>query len=161
MNKLLHMDKPVFSVTITPHRSLPQAGFALLLGTVALFNLGGGIVFWYVGAWPVVGFMGLDVALVWFALRWSRRQARRSEKLTITGSELQFSRYSHDQLLERLTFPRSFVYVDLERDAARDLTGRLFLRSKGKVYEIGSFLGAEERVALAEALHKALVGPKF
>jgi uncharacterized membrane protein len=161
MNKLLAMDKPIFSLTITPHRSLTPAGFAVLLGIVAFFNLTGGVVFWYVGAWPVVGFMGLDVVLIWVALRWSYRQALRYENLTVTGFELQLSRYADNRLLERLSFPRGFVHIYLEHDSARDLTGRLFLRSKGRTYEVGSFLGAQERLALAEALSKALAQPRI
>jgi len=35
------------------------------------------------------------------------------------------------------------------------------LRSKGRAYELGSFLGAEERLALAHALEKALAKPKI
>jgi uncharacterized membrane protein len=161
MDKLATMDKPVFSATISPHRSLAPAGFAILLGVVALFNLTGGVVFWYVGAWPVVGFMGLDVALVWLALRWSYRRGLRHENLTVTGSELQLSRFDDDRLLETVTFPRGFVHVDIEHDSDRDLTGRLLLRSRGRAYEIGSFLGARERLALAQALQTALVKPKI
>lgn len=161
MDKLAHMDKSVFSVTISPHRSLAPAGFAILLGVVVLFNLTGGVVFWYVGAWPVVGFMGLDVVLVWLALRWSYRQALRYENLTITGSELQLSRFDDDRLLETLTFPRGFVHVDIEHDSDCDLTGKLLLRSRGGAYEIGSFLGGQERLALAQALHNALSRPKI
>ena len=161
MNKLANMDKPIFSATISPHRSLVPAGFAILLGTVALLNLIGGVVFWYVDAWPVVGFMGLDVTLIWLAFRWSYRRALRYEHLTVTRSELQLSRYARDQLLETLTFPRGFVHVDIEHDGDRDLTGRLLLRSRGKAYEVGSFLGAHERLALAEAIQKVLARPKI
>jgi uncharacterized membrane protein len=161
MNKLVNMDKPIFSMTISPHRSLSPTGFAVFLGVVAFLNLTAGVVFWYLGAWPVVGFMGLDVALIWFAFRWSYRQALRRENLTVTGLELHLSRYADNRLLERLIFPRGFVHVHLEHDSDRDLTGRLFLRSKGQAYEVGSFLGAQERSALAEALTKALAKPRI
>jgi uncharacterized membrane protein len=159
MDKLLSMDKPIFSVTISPHRSLPPKGFAILLTAIAFINLTGGIVLWHIGAWPVIGFMGLDVALIWFALRWNYRQADRHEQVTVTAAELRLDRYFRDKLLEQIALPRGFAYVDLEQDQERDLTGRLWLRSKGKSYEIGSFLGAHERLALAHALRKALTFP--
>jgi uncharacterized membrane protein len=161
MNKLVNMDKPIFSLTISPHRSLSPTGFAVFLGIVAFLNLTAGVVFWYLGAWPVVGFMGLDVVLIWIAFRWSYRQALRHENLTITGLELHLSRYADNRLLERRAFPRGFVHVHLEHDGDRGLTGRLFLRSKGQTYEVGSFLGAQERSALAEALTKALAKPRI
>jgi uncharacterized membrane protein len=153
------MDKAIFSVTIFPHRSLAPKGFAILLIAVAFINLAGGIVLWHIGAWPVIGFMGLDVALIWFALHWNYRQAYRHEQITVTAAELRLSRYFRDRVLEQVTFPRIFAYVELEQDRDRDLTGRLLLRSKGSSYEIGSFLGAHERLALAQALGKALAAP--
>jgi uncharacterized membrane protein len=161
MNKLGSMDKPVFSATITPHRSLSPLGFAILLAVVAVLNLTVGIFFWYLGAWPVVGFMGLDVALVWLAFRWSYRRARRHENLIVTATDLQLSRFAENRLIERLTFPRGFVHVDIEHDVDRELIGRLYLRSRGHAYEIGSFLGAHERLALAQALNRALAAPKI
>lgn len=161
MSKHQSIDKPDFYVTISPNRSLTAAGFAILLGAIAALNLTGGVIFWYVGAWPVVGFMGLDVLLVWLAFRWNNRQALRSETIAVTGSELEFSRFFRGRLLERLVFPRSFVHVHIEHDSERELIGRLLLRSKGKAYELGSFLGAEERLALAHALERALAKPKI
>jgi uncharacterized membrane protein len=161
MDKLGSMDKPVFSTTISPHRSLSPLGFAILLTVVAVLNLTVGIFFWYLGAWPVVGFMGLDVALIWLAFRWSYRRARRHENLLVTATDLQLSRFAENRLIERLTFPRGFVHVDIEHDVDRELIGRLYLRSRGRAYEIGSFLGAHERLALAQALNRALAAPKI
>ncbi|HEY7747741.1 MAG TPA: DUF2244 domain-containing protein [Aestuariivirgaceae bacterium] len=161
MNKLVSMDKPVLSMIVSPHRSLSPAGFAVLLGGVAALNLAGGAVFLYLGAWPVAGFMGLDVALIWLAFRWSYHRANRYEQLVVTDTELQLQRFVENRLLETLSFPRGFVHVDIEHDDDRQLTGRLLLRSKGKACEIGSFLGPQDRRALAGTLQKALVRPKI
>ncbi|MGH6874544.1 MAG: DUF2244 domain-containing protein [Aestuariivirgaceae bacterium] len=161
MDKLAAMDKPLFSATISPHRSLSPLGFAILLAVVALLNLMGGLFFWYLGAWPVVGFMGLDVVLVWLAFRWSYRRAQRHENLLVTATDVQLSRFAQNRLIERLSFPRGFVHVDIEHDVDRELIGRLYLRSRGHAYEIGSFLGGHERLALADALSRALATPKI
>jgi uncharacterized membrane protein len=161
MDKLGPMDKPVFSATISPHRSLSPLGFAILLSVVAALNLAGGVFFWYLGAWPVVGFMGLDVALVWLAFRWSYRRAERHENLLVTATDLQLSRFARNRLVERISFPRGFVHVDIQHDPERDLIGRLYLRSRGHAYEVGSFLGGHERLDLARALNRALAGPKI
>jgi uncharacterized membrane protein len=162
MNNERDIDKPIFSVTLSPHRSLSAAGMTLFLSGFAALNLIAGTLFWYVGAWPVMGFMGLDVLLVWFALRWNNRQALRSENVALTMSELHLCRFDPEgRLLEKLVFPRGFVQVDLEHDDERELVGRLFLRSRGKAYELGSFLGANERLALARSLKKALATPRI
>jgi uncharacterized membrane protein len=161
MNKLGAMDKPIFSATIAPHRSLSPFGLAILLSVVAALNLAIGFFFWYLGAWPVIGFMGLDVALICLAFRWSYRRTQRHENLLVTDTDLQLSRFAENRLIERITFPRGFVHVDIEHDHDRELVGRLYLRSRGHAYEIGSFLGGHERLALAEALNRALATPKI
>jgi uncharacterized membrane protein len=154
------MNKPVFSATISPYRSLSPHACAILLSVLALLNLTIGVFFWHLGAWPVIGFMGLDVLIVWLAFLWSYRRARCSESLLVTATDLQLSRFQEDRLVEHLTFPRGFVHVDIEHDAERELIGRLYLRSRGRAYEIGSFLGASERLALARELDRALATPK-
>ena len=162
MKNTSDIDKPIFSVTLSPNRSLSPVGMAVFLGGFGALNLMAGTLFWYLGAWPVIGFMGLDVLLVWLALRWSARQSLRSENLTVTGSELRLCRFDPDgRLLEMLVFPRGFVQVDLEQDHEREIIGRLLLRSRGRAYELGSFLGAQERLALARSLEKALAKPKI
>ena len=161
MDKLVPMDKPVFSVTIAPHRSLSPLGIAILLGVFSALNLAVGFFFWYLGAWPVIGFMGVDVGLIYLAFRWSNRRARRHEYLVVTATDLQLSRFAENRLIERISFPRGFVHVDIEHDHDRELVGRLYLRSRGHAYEIASFLGGRERLALAEDLNRALVAPKI
>jgi uncharacterized membrane protein len=161
MDKLVPMDKPVFSVTIAPHRSLSPLGIAILLGVFSALNLAVGFFFWYLGAWPVIGFMGVDVALIFLAFQWSNRRARRREDLLVTATDLQLSRFAENRLIERISFPRGFVHVDIEHDHERELVGRLYLRSRGHAHEIASFLGGRERLALAEDLNRALVAPKI
>ncbi len=39
------------------------------MAAIVAVNLAAGIVFSMIGAWPVTGFMGLDVVLVWWAFR--------------------------------------------------------------------------------------------
>ncbi|MGH7029376.1 MAG: DUF2244 domain-containing protein, partial [Stellaceae bacterium] len=56
---------PVFERVLLPYRSLQPHGFYLLMLILGLFNLGIGIGFLAIGAWPVFGFCGLDVALVY------------------------------------------------------------------------------------------------
>jgi uncharacterized membrane protein len=93
------------------------------------------------------------------AFRWSYRRAQRHEDLLVTATELQLSRFAENRLIERISFPRGFVHVDIEHD--RELVGRLYLRSRGHAHEIASFLGGHERLALAEALNRALATPKI
>jgi uncharacterized membrane protein len=143
--------------TLTPHRSLDRRGFTLLMAIFGAICLGVGILFYALGAWPVLGFMGLDVALVWFAFKLNFRAADRAEHIEVTERELTVQRVVRARPHATLRFVRNWVRVELERDAARDLIGRLFIRFKGSATEIASFLSPAEREDFAKALQQALI----
>src|ERR1700760_3446678 len=91
-----HAGEPtLFSALLTPHRSLGSAGFLVLMGVVAGISFVGGIVFYVVGAWRVIGFLGLDVTLVYWAFRINYLRAAAYEEVTVTPSELRVKKVSH------------------------------------------------------------------
>lgn len=145
-----------WSVTLTPHRSLTRQGLLAVMVAVTASNLAAGILFLMLGAWPVIGFMGLDVVLIWFAFRWNIAAGRRSEHIVASGDELKLLRLSSQEPAQEIVFNRRWVQVHLEFDEARELVGRLYLRSHGKLHEIAAFLGAEERRSLAKALQQSI-----
>jgi len=147
--------------TLTPHRSLSPKGFVILMSVIAGFNFIVGLFFYVIGAWPVVGFMGLDVALIWRAFRANFADARRAEHIEITSDELVLRRLREDRPAQEQRFARSWVRVELEEDRERELVGPLYLRFGGKRTEIASFLGAQERLSFANALKAALINPHF
>src|SRR4029078_9097194 len=65
-----------FRALLTPHRSLSPTGFMILMGAVCLVSFGTGLLFYLLGAWPVIGFMGLDVLLIYVAFRLNYREGR-------------------------------------------------------------------------------------
>jgi uncharacterized membrane protein len=158
------MDKTnpkTWRATLTPHRSLSREGFVILMSVIAGMNFAGGLFFYIIGAWPVVGFMGLDVALIWLAFRANFADARRAEHIEITGHELVLMRLAERKPAEEQRFARRWVRVELEEDREQELIGRLYLRFRGKRTEIASFLGAQERLTFAQALKMALTNPNF
>ena len=146
---------------LTPHRSLSPKGFVILMSVIAAFNFIAGLVFYVIGAWPVVGFMGLDVALIWWAFRANFADARRAEHIEVTPHELVLRRLAEDRPAQEQRFARRWVRVELEEDQERELVGPLYLRFGGKRTEIASFLGAQERLSFANALKAALINPHF
>ncbi|MFL6947012.1 MAG: DUF2244 domain-containing protein, partial [Xanthobacteraceae bacterium] len=71
-----HCDEPtLFSATLRPHRSLGRTGFLVLMPLFGAISFVAGMVFFIAGAWPVLGFFGLDVLLVWWAFRANYRAA--------------------------------------------------------------------------------------
>src|SRR2546423_8608373 len=85
----------IFSAVLTPHRSLNRTGFLLLMLVVGGVSFTTGMVFLLAGAWPVFGFCGLDVLLVYWAFRVSYRRANAYEQVTVTPSELTVRQVSH------------------------------------------------------------------
>ena len=85
----------LFSAIITPHRSLSRTGFLAVMALVGGLSFIGGLFFFLLGAWPVIGFLGLDVVLVYWAFRANYRAAAAFEEVTVTPSELRLRRVSH------------------------------------------------------------------
>ena len=145
-----------WTATLTPYRSLSRGGFIAVMSVIAAVNFGAGLVMYLKGAWPVAGFCGLDVALMWYAFNRNFAAARRAEHISIADGEVVVERLAEGRAPERLSFIRHWLRVELEEDIERELVGRLFLTSHGKRAEIGSFLPPGEKKELAVALKTAL-----
>ncbi len=155
-------DPVLFDVLLMPHRSLPPIGFALLMGAISLVSFGAGLTFYLIGAWPIVGFLGLDVLLVYIAFRVSFRRMRAFETLRLTEEALVFERVSPAGVRKRWTFQPYWLSVDFDDPPHHGSQVRL--RSHGRSITVGAFLALPERedlaVALRQALHK-LKNPIF
>src|SRR5205823_7475935 len=84
----------LFSALLTPHRSLNRTGFLVLMGFVSAVSFAAGLAFLLMGAWPVFGFFGLDILVIYWAFRINFRDAKASEEIRITPSELRVRRTS-------------------------------------------------------------------
>lgn len=151
----------VWQATLTPHRSLDRTGFYVLMGLVILVNVVVAGMFVALGAWPIAGFAGLDVLLVWWAFRVNFADARKLERISITEHELVLDRESERHPPEQQRFVRRWVRVELEEDRDRELIGRLLLVSGRSRVAVGEFLAPDERKTLAEALKSALAIPRI
>lgn len=154
-------DVKAWSVTLTPHRSLKGPAFKILFALVILLNLAIAIFFYRLGAWPVFGFLGGDVVLLWWAFKANNKAALCSERIVISGDEVTLVKQRQQEQPTQTSFNRRWLRVKLEYDEAREIVGRLLLISSGKATEIASFLGAEERQSLADELKRALISPKI
>jgi uncharacterized membrane protein len=148
-----------WQAVLTPYRSLSRKGFILVMSLIAAINLAVGGMFYAIGAWPVVGFLGLDVLAIWWAFRVNFADARKAERIVVTEHELILERLSERRGREELRFVRRWVRVDLEEDTERDLIGSLYLSASGRRTAIGAFLPPDERKAFAGQLRRALAMP--
>src|SRR2546430_6957752 len=90
----------LFSALLTPHRSLNRTGFLVLMAFLCAISFAAGLAFLLMGAWPVLGFFGLDVLAVYWAFRISFRNAKAREEITVTPSELRVRRVKRRGHLE-------------------------------------------------------------
>lgn len=145
----------LFSAIITPHRSLSRVGFLILMGAIGGVSFAAGIMFLMMGAWPVFGFFGLDVLLVYWAFRLNYRRARAYEEVMVTPSELRVRKVSHrGQVAEWSLNP---LWVRIDRDSHAEFgIERLFVVSRGHRLPIAGFLSPPEKESFAAALGAAI-----
>jgi uncharacterized membrane protein len=149
----------LFSALLTPHRSLNRTGFIVLMTFVSVISFIAGVAFWLKGAWPIFGFFGLDVLLIYWAFKINFRRAKAFEEITVTLSELRVRRVSHrGHVVEWVLNP---LWVRLDQTVHEEFgIERLYLVSKGRRVSIASFLGPDEKASFAKALIAALNAAK-
>jgi uncharacterized membrane protein len=145
----------LFSAIITPHRSLSGFGFLLLMTGVGLVSFAAGMMFLLMGAWPVFGFFGLDVVLIYWAFRVNYRSALAYEEVMVTPSELRVRKVSHRGKVAEWSLNPLWTQLDRETHEEFGIE-RLFLVTRGRKLPIAGFLSPPERESFAKALAAAI-----
>src|SRR5690348_16343440 len=83
-----------FRAILHPHRSLEPKGFLILMLAIGGVSFLMGMAFLIMGAWPVLGFFGLDVLLIYVAFRLNYRAARAYEVVELTPHTLTLEKVS-------------------------------------------------------------------
>ncbi len=144
-----------FDAVLHPHRSLTRGGAALIIALTAAGLFAVATLFLVLGAWPVIGFCGLELLLLYVAFRLSFRDARAAERIRLSDAGLEISRLAPDGAVTRTwRFPPNWLRVTLDEPPRPD--SPLILSSHGRNLVIGRSLTAAERADLARALRAAL-----
>ena len=149
----------LFSALLTPHRSLSRTGFLVLMAFLCAVSFVAGVAFLLMGAWPVFGFFGLDLLVIYWAFRVNFRRGDASEEITVTPSELRVRRISHRGHVVEWVLNPLWVRLDQKTHAEFGIE-RLYLVSRGRHVSVGSFLGPDEKASFAKALLAALQAAK-
>ncbi len=147
-----------FDAVLHPHRSLGPTGFLIFMLLLSAVSFATGVAFLMMGAWPVFGFFGLDVLLVYVAFRINYRSGRLYETLKLTRSELEVNRIYPSGARECWTFQPYWLRIHMDDPPQYD--SKLILSSHGRSVAIGSFLSLDEKIELARALAAAIAGTK-
>jgi uncharacterized membrane protein len=143
-----------FDAKLSPHRSLPPQGFFWVMMLLAGISFCVSLGFVLAGAWPVTGFFGLDVVLVYLAFRLSYRSARQIENVRLTKAAFDVERVSIRGERRRWRFEPFWLRIVFEEEDEGQ--NRLLVSSHGKSMPLGAFLSAPERRRLALGLKTAL-----
>jgi len=143
-----------FRAVLTPHRSLGPKGFTVLMAAVCAISFGTGLLFYMIGAWPVMGFMGLDVALIYVAFKLNFRALRLYETVDLTEEALTVTRVEPSGKAQSWNFNPYWVRLSLMPRRGRST--ELSIASHGKRLVFASFLTDTEREDFALALSSAL-----
>jgi uncharacterized membrane protein len=148
-------DAPIFRALLVPYRSLGKRGFTVVMLFFGLVSLGTSIGFLIEGAWPVVGFFGLDVALVWFAFKASYRAARAREEVSVSRTDLLVRKTSPRGEVREAHYNPFWARFQVARHAEIGIT-RMAISGQGRSTEIGGFLNPDDRESFASAFARAL-----
>jgi uncharacterized membrane protein len=151
----MSLDKPIFLAVLTPYRSLTRRGFHFLMLGIGLLSLAMGSFFLSIGAWPVFGFFGLDVLILYVAFRRNFASARISETVEVTPAEVVVTRRGLKGRVEEDRLNAYWARLFVEREPDEGVTG-LAVGSHGRRVPVGDFLNPPDRESFADALGAAL-----
>ena len=146
---------PLFAALLTPHRSLSPRGIRWVIAFTCVMASIPGVAFYAMGAWPVVGLLGLDVLLLYWALTASLRDTEMFEEITLWPDALDIRHVTKKGRETALSFNSFFIRFLVIRDNEDRVTALKILTRDGEV-EIGRFLTPGDKASFADAFGHAL-----
>ena len=143
-----------FSAELAPNRSLPNPAFIALMIAIGAISFTAGVIFITMGAWPVTGFFGLDLVLVWLAFKISYRDGRLREWIRIDARDIELVRRLPAGHVRRYRMPTGWTRLHHAAPGKHD--SQIALVSSGKALVVGAFLSPHERDELAAAIKAGL-----
>ena len=144
--------KPLERLTIWPHRSLSRQGYVILITILAGLLSTIGVGFFLAGAWPVIGFLGLELLVVWGAFKLNYRAAKVRETIETNTETLTIEHIDERGKSAITEFPVGWLRVHLSPTATPDVSARyrqrVILSTHGRKAEVGAFLHPAEKAKL-------------
>ncbi len=154
-----HTDNVIFAATLRPHRSLGTTGYIVVMAFVGITCFISGTMFYALGAWPIVGFLGLDVLLVWLAFKLSYRSGRARETVSLSRDRLVIRKIRPNGRASEILFNPYWVRLEVNHADEEGVT-RIEVHSRGKAVPVGTFLNPGDRASFARAFRAALAEAK-
>lgn len=143
-----------FCLELRPNRSGSLRGIHMIIGFLLFVFIPTGVIFSIIGAWPVFGFMGAELLLLYVALRINQRATKARERLVLTENLFTVERTDPRGHQQSWQFQPQWLRVDFKKTS--DFVAHLSLSSKGERLNLGLFLSPEEKSDVAQHLRSAL-----
>ncbi len=150
------LEPTIFSAVLTPHRSLGSVGFLVVMTVFGGVSFISGMAFLLMGAWPVFGFFGLDVLLLYWAFRINYRHAAAYEQVTVTPTALKVRKVSHRGRVREWVLNPLWVKLDMTEHSMNSVSSGCFWSRAASKLVIANFLGPDEKASFARELGRAL-----
>lgn len=151
MSRVAGWEAAEYVYTARRNNSLSSSGrlfaFTFILTVSLSIALGFSLI---LGAWPILPFAGVEMAVLYLAFRYMDRHASDCERITIRGDDVAVEVYE-GRKVTRLEMNRCWAQVVCARDGSR-----LALRSHGREIEVGRNLCNAERADVARELAREL-----
>ena len=147
MNKYL-------DIKIYPSQSLSRKGFRILILIFLIPACLIGTFFSLLGAWPVAGFMGLELVLIYFAFKIYLNNSKVYERIVLDDKNLRIKYYNQEKIIKTITLEPTWLKVHISNNNIP--SNILSLRSHGKENFVGMFLSPREKVVIAEKIRTGL-----
>ena len=145
---------PYFDLILTPNRSLDRRYARWLVLGFGLIMLLTGLRMLALGAWPVVPFLVIDVALLAWAFRASYRSGRGYEEVRLDEDDLVVRRRSPQGQERHIRLEPMWTTARLVRLAMRQ--NELWLTAREQRVAVGRFLSPGEREEIYEVIADGL-----
>lgn len=152
-------DTPFFKALLVPYRSLGRTGFIVLMGTLIGAWLFVSAVFLSLGAWPIIGFFGLDVLALYIAFKLNYRAAKVREEIALSRTSLLIRKVPLSGKVEEHSLNPFWARFSVKRHEEIGVT-EMAVETRGMKVPVGSFLNPADRESFAIAFGQALATAK-
>ena len=144
----------LIKLRLEPSKSLRPEGANLILVILGGFGLVISGSFMVFGAWPVFGFMALDVLLIYTAFQAQYRRSSRGQEITISNDKIEIKYFKGGVCVKTILLNK--YWDKLEQFNCFNRRSKLMFSSHGKFSEIGEFLSLKEKQQLVADLKPCL-----
>jgi uncharacterized membrane protein len=155
----INPDAPHFSALLTPYRSLSPGGFAVLMAVAAGAIVIPALLFVTIGAWPIAGFLGLDILALWLAFKLNYRAAKAREEISVSRTHLVIRKVAPSGRAVEHDFNPFWAKLNVARHPEIGVTA-MQVAGEGRSVGVGAFLNPDDRESFATAFSGALAAAR-